>query len=791
MSDDFVGVAAVKQAGVMNASGNALFDVGKIYTGTVVSVNAASGHCVIRTDNPAATLENVYWAAGAIMAPLLGFKIKTVPPVGGRVAVLYGNTSFVIQALPTEPGDMVAGGAKTSTGSYTRKESKVYGKTAGTFHALTTGDILEGEFDLSNAFGVGLLFLNNLMMMKSGDKAKIETHLLRDMVRVISENFEHFHSAGSEDIYNDGRVNVERSLNSYEHETGNRLSAKTPKAATKKNQVKYNHEKDIVDNFQDRYRQYEGWLGDFIHEFIKEPARSASAILTGKGSHHVNADGSFLQRTTGEIVLERVCRQLVPKRLKRHYDPEGDKAEDFEDLDTEPIRTWKEGDTPQDMAYQMREYARYLSNFKSLERFRQLKKDFEIATEEDTPAPDPNNWEEDKRKTNSGLVYIETYSTIRIFRDGSIVLMDGYGSSVYMGRGFVQISAPRDVHVDCGGDFVVVANNIFQKARKTVEITSVEEDMFLKARKGMNILSEEGTVYIKSDAEEDTESTSESGEGGENSVKTGVFIDVPKHSLTILANKDILAESEKGDIGLTATREKIILDGKKLIKLDSKRNITCVATRDFQFNGNDAFFRPSGDFIVSDKFKINSSGNASFAKKVAVADTLRVGGNIFGPAISKGDPAHTNHIRVGGPGNISINGDGNSENIQNDINERLKQTVQEVAAGYEWKYNDDAHHQYEQDSEDALHLPHAQDYIETHSDEDSDYSEYEEWEFSDDHLQNQIRTDASSLPWPGKNNTEEKIHPFDAGEVLDKPSTEDTWNQTDLTSRPTKRKVRP
>jgi hypothetical protein len=79
-------------------------------------------------------------------------------------------------------------------------------------------DLLPGEEEISNNIGVALRLLTNFAQLDSGGLAKIECHLLNDMVRIVDAYFAHHHCGGDTLIWNNGRNNEESHFTSYPHE---------------------------------------------------------------------------------------------------------------------------------------------------------------------------------------------------------------------------------------------------------------------------------------------------------------------------------------------------------------------------------------------------------------------------------------------------------------------------------------------------------------------------------------------------------------------------------------------
>lgn len=761
-----------------NNSSDAVLDKGICYAGQIILVNPETNSCTVRLDHPSCILENCIWVVGSIIAPLMGLSLKTIPPTGARVALIYGSPCYIIQVLPTAPSDHDSSKMKTKTGAFTRKDSGIYGN-GGAGSGTLASEILEGEWELSNSNGVGLLFLNNLIQMSAAGRAVVETHCLNDMVRIISENFRHHSAFGDFEIYNDGRLNTVWEGTSYEHESYNLDDPKAPKVTTQGNQVDLSSVQDPVAIYKNRFKLYVGWLGDFIHLFISDPAKTASDILSGKADIKIHNDGTILARSTSEIVFEKAVRVLVPKKLKKWDDPQGDLFKDFDNLPTEPLRTWNYKN-PHHGAYQLRQYARYLSNFYSLARFRQLEKDYQVSKESDTPAPNPNNVEPD-RQSQSGNVFIEEYSTIRIMRDGSILTSASGGSTVYQGRGHVCISAPKGILIDSGGDIALTGSNIYLKSHNNTEVTAVTGEIRTKGRKGIFSLAEEGPVWIKSDFSDDT--------------KPGIILDSTQANTIINSDKTVVIRSKEGDVSINAMKGAISVVADSYVRIASnKGNIWLEATKDIITRCDHYWNTIKSFFNINSAFKIANSGAVTTRASIFAQNKIQTTAGVYSPPYigkalgDKAPPPHAGHVHIiedKFPDIEKTNVD--STEYTNDNNTLTQSSV--AVEGMIWEYDNKSYYQYKSDgSVDSLYIPHAQDYIETHTEQ---FQDSITWTFKDDDkLKSAPRTGSDSLPWPGRNNTQEYYLSFTEGEVLDKPSSLDTWNQTNLTQRPIQRKVR-
>lgn len=493
-------------------SGTLRLDAGRTYTGVITETYHGDNLYTVKVDKLNSTV-TCQWAVG-IFAPLVGIRSNYLPPVGTRVVVLKSSDdpSWIISCVPNEIYDSQNGSSRTMTGedvSAKPYEAKFKGLGLSTAKA---NDMLEGEFELTNTFGVAIQLLTTLITMKASDRAKVEAFVLNDMVRIVSDTFKHFTCFGDLQIYNDGRLNCKWDGTSYEHEAWGILEPGDQKVEVDRRKVAFENttEANFMDTGRWRFSHFVGFLGNFIHTFITDPTTTLSSIAedalrSGKARVHINNDGSILMQSVADIALERVCRIVMPVEKKRPDDPEGVKADEFNQLDQSYLKIWDFGQNMKNAhhsAYQLRQYARWLSCFHSYARFLQLDKEWSIPKETDLPTPSWFNKEQDVEDANGGKVdYYDAYATIRIMRDGSIVIWDAAGSAISMVKGNLQLSSSRHIEMDAAGDIRISAGqNIYIKARRNIEISAIVGGLVLKARTWWKALCEWGTVWIKSDA---------------------------------------------------------------------------------------------------------------------------------------------------------------------------------------------------------------------------------------------------------------------------------------------------
>lgn len=457
---------------------------------------------------------NCVWAAGVISG-LIGFKTSFVPPIKTKVLVYFTNQeiSYIVGSIPTTMMDPLGqqraildpeGAAFADAEVYaTRRKGSVQMQAS---HKPPL-DLAEGEISIDNLMGVGLTLLRNLASLNAGDLARVETHLMNDMVRIISGTFRHHSAIGDQKIYNDGgRLNMEFNGTLYDYEAYGNLNNEQPRAHMDKPDEPNLGQDSQIDGFNDegrwRLSQYVGWLGDFINLWVTDPVQAlgrlaSDQLRSGKFRFHANSDGSCIVQSVSEIALEKVVRIPVPIRKRREDDPEGNRS-DSAVKSTKPLANWKPSGNLFEMAFQLREYSRWLNNTWSMGRFHQMDLDFKVPTEAETPAPDPDSAQQDRASVNGGTPsWTETYACIRILRDGSTMIVDGYGNSILTTETGVQISSTKDIYLEAAGSVNIVAGrDINLVAQKNVNLTAVLETVRIKSEKFLQLLAQAGKIVM-------------------------------------------------------------------------------------------------------------------------------------------------------------------------------------------------------------------------------------------------------------------------------------------------------
>lgn len=489
---------------------------GIIYEGTVVHTNPPNSTVTVELDRfKGSHVSGCVWAAG-VLSGMIGMRSSYTPPIQSRVLVVYtGKLPIcIISCIPGPTTDVHAptrkllGTHKDYHNSH-RFNTKTDGKAAMYNAAKPPIDLVEGEFQMDNLLGVGLSLLRSMSRLTAGDLAKVECHLLNDMVRIVSDTFRHHTAFGDYKISNDGgKLNVEWHGTSHDHEAWGLRKETDPKA-----EMAGTHRAKLPDGFLEdgrwRFSQYIGWLGNFIHMFVTDPQDAIGKIAqdqfrSGKAHLHVNNDGSVLIQSVADIVLEKVVRIPVPVRIRPEDDPNGNLA--GQNLAALPLRTWVPSDNDNlfEMAFQLRDYARWLNNFYALGRYYQLNREFQVPKESEVPLPDMLSKDEEKKAANrddqdrmTPTNWRMAYACYRIYRDGTVQHIDAYGNAYTSTQVGIQISSTSDILIQAAGNVNIVAGrDINLLARRNAAVTAVSGLLSLSAQKTVQVLAQTGKIIL-------------------------------------------------------------------------------------------------------------------------------------------------------------------------------------------------------------------------------------------------------------------------------------------------------
>jgi hypothetical protein len=587
---------------------------------------------------------------GAQIFPRMAF----LPAVGTRVLCFNAdNRWFAMGNLPAAEGVKDVSGVVATVGgaSVRTSETKMQKDYTNNLDAEAAAgdspppaDALSGELMLQDAMGCGIRLLFGLAQLTGGGRALVEASVLNDMVRIVSDVFSNMSAFGEHTIYRDGnRLNVRWEGTSYDHESWGLYESTEAKtkldAAENANKYCVSTKEEDVQKARTRFEAFLGHLGDFVNLIVHDPITAADKFASGRARVNLGNDGHILMQSVKSITMERCTRILVPKEAHAWNDPAGTKGPDWDALPGDPLKPWEFTGDLFENAFYLRQQARWLSSYASYARFWQNsqgeKADWKMpSSDEQIPQPSPSCEEKD-REQESPAKFIETYQVITLTEDGSIVILDGYGSVVHLGGGDVRISASRNMHLTAGGSIIMEAGQDVQvQARRNVEILAREGGANIVSKAYMDLTATDGTLSIvgggraggdKLDPEElkDTKDPLYRilGDYGVRikAARAGVYVEARRKILVDLKRNfigdkkddrgdhedsdgvqvtsalDVKVEAKMGNIGLNSKRGSIVLLGMRGM-IGKGRALSFDISGDIAF-GKSVVFRQSGSII--------------------------------------------------------------------------------------------------------------------------------------------------------------------------------------------------
>lgn len=501
-----------------------------VYPGSVIRTDPVTRKVSAKILN-GYQIDNCIFASDSL-ASMLGFNQTSMPTVGSQVLVVYTPTqSYVISGVGAEVVDNPTTFSVPATGDINFEviNDPAYGVRRGEASLSPAGgytpgkDILPGEKEYSNNMGVWLRLLINMAQLSAGELAKVEVGLMNDMVRIVDNYFAHHNVGGDKLIWAAaGKCVEEDHFTGYGFEAEGKDSEHAELISCDANVVNPSQVENPA-NATGRWRKstYVGFLGDMIHTWVSDPTKALSnyadgAERAGKYRCWVGADGMLMVQAVGGVHIQVSPCVIVPEVKHNWNDPEFDIDKAFEDLDKNFLKLWGNGtDFWKDLTvscWQMRSWARYITLWHSLERWNSLSKAgyCKVPNEEDvTEEPSPTAREKDKEEVNPGgdtpysgsaILSIDPSGSISLVSNGTRE-MPGT-ASVIMSQGNIQLAAPGNIDIQCGGTLSISSKNIAMKATDHVEITSIAGALWLKARSAWNALCEAGRMWLKSDYKE-------------------------------------------------------------------------------------------------------------------------------------------------------------------------------------------------------------------------------------------------------------------------------------------------
>lgn len=541
-------------------------------TGTTTIVRDSAG--TVRSSDMGGMIQGVM--VSSALASYFGFKQAVVPQPGSKVVCLEYTmyTCYILGVVSQQPlyVDGLPSRAMLGAESPFVDEANKQGfldRAAVISDPLKPHDVVDGEYVVANEFGVLLGLYQQIANLKASELAQIQCHLLDDLVRVISHNFQHYSSIGEYNIYHDGkRLMAEFGATHKPAETYGKPATQgdTPQGgATFKDVGKYDKTDDpdyytINDDERikaiERFKIFLGSVGDFLHIFLTKPDDEAVRYLaadkptttpdTGLCDFHIGTDGGLHMRSVKEVFIEKSNWIRVPIRQAAPDDPEGDDAEtlDYEEKKKfEFSKDFKFKGNPFNYGQQIRDYVAYVNEKLGYQNFKSHEKDFFV----------PDDISEEKTLDSIDKVDKETRLDLKEYKlktagiylmpNGGITIRDAWNSAIIMEGGNISIQPAKDLFLQPLRNLVgKVGGNMNLAAKKQVDLSTTEESIRIKAKKGQHLYSHESGIVIESESEQ--ESTGELEKEKALEQMTGIVLK-SKSSVFIGADKNIVSHSKE------------------------------------------------------------------------------------------------------------------------------------------------------------------------------------------------------------------------------------------------------
>jgi hypothetical protein len=475
----------------------------------------------------------------SVMASFLGFKESTLPQPGSRVLCVEDTDTncFIIGIIPqptieedsTIPARSSLGGKQALDDAANR-----YGHSERTgiiYDNRRPGDVVDGEHVVSNEFGVLLGLYQQLANLKASELSQIQCHLLDDLVRIISHNFQHYTALGEYNIYHDGKSLMaefgatHKPAESYgspavRNDKGSAtvFAEDSPPKTTDDSSDFYKINEDERIKAIERFKLFLGSVGDFLRFFIVRPDPTEIRTLnpenipsspdTGLLDVHCGTDGGFHVRSVKEVFIEKTNWIRVPHRKAAPDDPNGDDASKLNYTHKDSFEfsdRFKYKENPFNYALQIRDYVAFVNEKLGYQNFKTHEKDFfvndDISKETNLKEINEVDSETDLNQKNYNL----RTSGIYLMPNGGIVIRDAWNSAIVMEGGNVYIQPAKDfVAQPLRNTIVKSGGHINLACKKHVDISSSEEGLRLKSQKAQYFYSDEAGIILEANGSEDS-----------------------------------------------------------------------------------------------------------------------------------------------------------------------------------------------------------------------------------------------------------------------------------------------
>ena len=510
------------------------------------------------------------------LTPYLGFSDSWLPQPGSRVlcASDAGGTCFILGVIPvsTYKFKSMMGRTMLGAGSTRAEESNAKGHekhTPAIYDMARPADVVDGEYVVSNEFGVLLGLYQQLANLKGSELSQIQCHLIDDLVRVISHNYQHYSATGEHNIYHDGKsIMVEYgsthmpaegygcpAVNS-ESGSGTSIQKDGPPTVDDSSdfyKISGNEQLKAIE----RLKIFSGRLGDFLNLFVVKPDDQEQRYLdpgkrpskpdSGLSNIRLATDGGMHFRSVKEIFLEKTQWIRVPLRTCAPDDPNGDDAESISYETKDPFEfnnSYSYKGNPFNYSLQLRDYAAYVDEKLAYKNFKTHEKDFYVNDDIGKEKPLGSISKVDPQTPLKLAPYVLRTAGIYLMPNGGITLRDAWNSAIVMEGGNIYLQPSKDLLSQPMRHAITKAGGSVNIAcKKHMDLSSTEEGLRMKTEKSQYLFSENGGIVLQSRGSADNTGVPDPAEKAIDTIGGIVF--KAKLGIYSYAEKDIVGYAKR------------------------------------------------------------------------------------------------------------------------------------------------------------------------------------------------------------------------------------------------------
>lgn len=546
-----------------------------LFEGTVVSADPGT-YCVEISPSSASQTPGMQgYLISNILSNALGFKEAVLPTIGSKVlcyrrdltsCYVFGIIPDISRNLSTTTKEHSAlsvrsvlgqGDATVDLANTTLVQGVISKQHI--INANRPTDVVDGEYTLSNDFGVLLGLFQEFAVLKGSDLAQIQAFMLDDLVRIVSHNFQHQTALGETSIVHDGKEiylesefthDVKESVGVVNNgSSGGAIEAFVDVKVGKKTDkedfyaLQENKQKVVA-----RLKTYLGKLGDFLQIMLVRPADTDGVNTldtkqkpdTGLANLFVGVDGGIHVRSLKGIFLEKTNWIRVPNRTKSPEDPEGDDASELEFKHRKAFEfdsTYSADSQPFMYFLQLRDYLTYMQEDVAYSRFVSHEKDFKVNAE---PTLEEGISDINSVDPETGVKYEKRTAGVYLMPNGGISLRDAWGSAIVLEGGNVYIQPAKDFIMQPMRNLVAkVGQFVSIAAKKDIDISSSQAGFRLKTEKAQYLYSDKSGIVLHSNTTTPQTTASPKPNEGDQALEDtcGIVLLSPKGQVATFANE--------------------------------------------------------------------------------------------------------------------------------------------------------------------------------------------------------------------------------------------------------------